>query len=59
LALGRLGLQPRLGGSQPRQPAAGTRELGWELIPSGRVVLAVLGLVDLGGLAQDLLDLRL
>jgi hypothetical protein len=59
LALGRLGLQKGLGLAQPRQPAGlGGERLG-ELVPTGLAGLEVLALVGLGGLPQDLGDLRL
>jgi hypothetical protein len=59
LAFGRLGLQPRLGLLEARQPAAGVGQLGWELVVPGGAVLAVLRLVGLGRLAQELHDLVL
>jgi hypothetical protein len=59
LPFGRLGLQPRLGLLQAGQSAAGVGELDGELVTPQDAVLAVLGLVDLGGLPQDLGDLLL
>jgi hypothetical protein len=59
LAFGRVGFQPRLGLPQPGQPAGRAGELGGELVPARGAVLAVLSLVGLGRLAQDLGDLVL
>jgi hypothetical protein len=59
LAFGRLGFQLSLGLLQPGQPAAGVGQLGRELVLAGGPLLAVLGLVGLGRLPQDLLDLGL
>jgi hypothetical protein len=59
LALGRLGLQLRLGLPQPCQPAGLAGQRGGQLVPAGVAVLAVLLLVSLGGLAQDPGDLFL
>jgi hypothetical protein len=59
LAFGRLSLQPGLGLPQPRQPPGRAGQLGRQLVATGGPMLAVLGLVDLGRLAEDLLDLAL
>jgi hypothetical protein len=59
LPLGRLGFQQGLGLLQPRQPAGLAGQRLRELVPTRLVVLQVLALVDLGGLAEDLGDLRL
>jgi hypothetical protein len=59
LALGRVGFQQRLGLLQPGQPAGLAGQLGRELVAARRAVLVVLGPVGLGGLPQDLGNLRL
>jgi hypothetical protein len=59
LAFGRLGLQPRLGLPQSRQPPGRAGQRGRELIAPQGTVLAVLGLIGLGGLLQDLVNLVL
>jgi hypothetical protein len=57
LALGRVGFQLRLGLAQPCEPAGLGGERGGQFVPAGVAVLAVLALVERGGLAQDLGDL--
>jgi hypothetical protein len=57
--LGRLGVQPGVGGAQPCQPPSRAGQLGGDLGAAGEAVLAVLALVSLGSLAQDLGDFLL
>jgi hypothetical protein len=54
LALRRLGLQPRLGLAQPRQPAGLAGQRLGQLVPVGVAEQPILALVGLGGLAQEL-----
>ena len=54
LTFGRLGFQLSLSLAQPIQPPGGIGQFGWELVACGSALLAVFGLIGLGGLAQDL-----
>jgi hypothetical protein len=59
LALGRVRFQPHLGLPQPGQPPGRVGQRGRELVTAGLAMLAVLALVGLGRLPQDLGDLGL
>jgi hypothetical protein len=59
LAGGRLGLQLGLGLLQPHQPLSPASQRPRQLITADGAVLAVLGLIRLGGLGEQLGDLGL
>ena len=59
LAGGGLGLQLGLGSLQPSQPLGPANQRMWQFITAGGAVLAVLGLIGLSGLGEQLGDLGL
>jgi hypothetical protein len=59
LLAGGLGLQLGLGSLQPSQPLGPANQRMWQFITAGGAVLAVLGLIRLSGLGEQLGDLGL